>query len=93
MLLGEQLYYYKKQTTNLQFINMITLQNAKIAIQKSSQERIKLNKMYKYCFELENDTRTWIIACQSEQDLTQWYATIEAQINQVSKRIAIYKLN
>lgn len=62
-------------------------------MQKSSAERIKLNKMYKYCFELENDTRTWIIACQSEQDLIQWYSTIQTQIEQVAKRIAIFRQN
>lgn len=49
--------------------------------------------MYKYCFELENDTRTWIIACQSEQDLIQWYSTIQTQIEQVAKRIAIFRQN
>ena len=69
------------------------MQGARITIQKSSPDRIKLNKFYKYCFELENDTRTWIIACQSEQDLIQWYTTIQVQIEQVAKRIAVFKLN
>lgn len=49
--------------------------------------------MFKHCFELTNDTRTWIIASKSEQDLLQWFSTIYNQIEQVSKRIAMHKKN
>jgi len=49
--------------------------------------------MYKHCFELENETRSWILACKSEQDLYQWYNTIQIQIEQINRRIAIQKMN
>ena len=49
--------------------------------------------MYKYCFEFANDTRKWVFACLSAQDLEQWFNTIYTQIDQASKRIAIQKMN
>ena len=49
--------------------------------------------MYKFCFKLENDNRTWLLACKSEQDLFQWYNAIQIQIEQINRRIAIEKVN
>jgi esterase/lipase len=49
--------------------------------------------MYKHCFELQNEDRTWIIASKSEQDLVQWYQTIYNQIEQAQKRIIMLKKN
>ena len=35
------------------------------AFAELSPDKLKVDKMYNYCFELENDTRTWILACKS----------------------------
>lgn len=82
VLLGEQLFYYKKNIMGIQdkYYNLISLQNARISILKVSAAKLKTDKMYNYCFELENDTRTWVLACKSQEDLLQWHKTIYTQI-------------
>lgn len=93
MLLGEQLFYYKKNTNGTEkYFNMIDLKNASIRILKPTNDKLKLNSMYRYCFEFQNDTRKWVLACLGQQDLEQWFLAIYTQIDQVSKRIAIEKL-
>ena len=68
VLLGEQLFYYKKNMIGMQdkYYNLISLQNARISVLKASPEKLKVDKMYNYCFELENDTRTWILAWRAK---------------------------
>jgi hypothetical protein len=95
VLLGEQLYYYKKNTTGAQdkYFNLISLQNARIRILEPTEAQLKQSSWYKHSFEFENDTRKWTIACKSSQDLQQWHYTIYTQIDQVAKRIAIQRMN
>lgn len=52
VLLGEQLFYYKKNTNGTEkYFNMIDLKNASIRILKPTNDKLKLNSMYRYCFE------------------------------------------
>jgi hypothetical protein len=95
VLLGEQLFYYKKNTQGQQekYFNLIDLRNAQIRPLKCTSEKLKLSSYYKYCFEIQNDTRKWVLACLGQQDLEQWQVAIYSQIDQVAKRIAIERLN
>ena len=93
MLRGEQLFYYKKTSSQDIYYNLISLQNAKIRLLPPTPEKLKLSKYYQHCFEFQNDTRKWVIACLSDEDLKQWANTIYEQIDQVQKRIAIQKMN
>lgn len=88
MLHGEKLFYYKKSRTgnNENYFNLISLQNATIKKREPTQQELKLNKLYKYCFKLENEMRSWTLACQNEKDLEQWLNAIFQQIDQFEKK-------
>jgi hypothetical protein len=64
VLHGEQLFYYKKNIMGQQekYFNLISLQNAKIALVEPTPELVKQSSKYKHCLKLENETRSWIIA-------------------------------
>ena len=86
VLHGEKLFYYKKGRSGESYFNLISLQNASITKIEPTQQQLKINKMYKYCFKLENEMRQWILACQNEKDLEQWVNAIFQQIDQFEKR-------
>lgn len=93
--MGEQLFYYKKNIQGQQekYFNLIDLRNAHIKPLKCTSEKLRLSSYYKYCFEIKNDTRTWVLACLGQQDLEQWQIAIYSQIDQAAKRIDIERLN
>lgn len=63
MLLGEQLFYYKKSNQTEKYFNLIDLKGAQIRQLKPNREKLKLNNYYKYCFEISNNTRKYVLAC------------------------------
>ena len=74
---GEKLFYYKKSKSSSEnYFNLISLQNASIRRIEATQQELKTNKLYKHCFKLENEMRSWILACQNEKDLEQWLNAI-----------------
>lgn len=83
VLHGEKLFYYKKSKTgsNENYFNLISLQNATIRRVEPTQLEIKTNKLYRYCFKLDNEMRSWTLACQNEKDLEQWLNAIFQQID------------
>ena len=50
VLMSEQLFYYKKNTEDKDpYFNLISLQNARVAIVKAPPELVKKERMYKHC--------------------------------------------
>ena len=95
VLHGEKLFYYKKSKSNNNenYFNLISLQNATIRKIEPAQQELKINKLYKYCFKLENEMRSWTLACQNEKDLEQWLNAIFQQIDQYEKKQHMERIN
>eukprot|EP00347_Sterkiella_histriomuscorum_P016537 403352814 len=68
----DQLFYYKNEKQKDKNFNLIMLSNAQIAT-------VSIPKQ-KYCFEIENDNRKYILATKSQYDLDQWVYAIQGQI-------------
>ncbi|CDW72170.1 leucine rich repeat-containing protein [Stylonychia lemnae] len=71
----DQLFYYKNEKQKEKNFNLIMLSNATIQIIQMT----KLTKQ-KYCFEIENDNRKYILSTKSQYDLDQWVYAIQGQI-------------
>lgn len=76
--MNDQLFYYKKDTGDKdRAITSISLQNAKISVLKPAPDKLKKSSMYKHCLLLENETRSYTLACMAQPDLVQWFNAIE----------------
>lgn len=94
VLMSEQLFYYKKNSEDKDpYFNLISLQNARVAIVKAQPELVKKERMYKHCLQLVCEKRKYILASKEEEDLEQWYLAIMAQIEQVQQRVQLQRVN
>lgn len=87
VVLGEMIFYYKEKGDKQ--INLIQLKNTQIQYLR----KVPANFKFKYCIELQNETRSWVLGSNNEDNLQKWYSAIYQNIEQVSQRLRISSRN